>query len=111
VVYALGTKANPIIGQASPGLDLSRWGYIVADEVTQATSLPGVFAGGDIVTGGATVIQAMGAGRRAARAIAHYLRGRPRRWPVTAADLSDAADAAAPPPEAGPASAQPACAA
>ncbi|MBP6544201.1 MAG: NADPH-dependent glutamate synthase [Piscinibacter sp.] len=114
VVYALGTKANPIIGQASPGLDLSRWGYIVADEVTQATSLPGVFAGGDIVTGGATVIQAMGAGRRAARAIAHYLRGRPRRWPVTAADLSDAVDAvdaADPTREAGPASARPACAA
>jgi glutamate synthase (NADPH/NADH) small chain len=83
----------------------------VADEVTQATSLPGVFAGGDIVTGGATVIQAMGAGRRAARAIAHYLRSRPRRWPVTAADLSDAVDAAEPTQEGGPASAQPACAA
>ena len=88
VIYALGTKANPIIGQATPGLALNRWGYIVADDATQATNLPGVFAGGDIVTGGATVILAMSAGRRAARAIAAYLQGQPRRWPVTPEDIS-----------------------
>ncbi len=82
VVYALGTGANPIITRSTPGLGLNRWGNIVADDQTQATNLPGVFAGGDIVTGGATVILAMGAGRRAARAIAAYLqRGKP--WPVT----------------------------
>jgi glutamate synthase (NADPH) small chain len=87
VIYALGTKANPIIGQATPGLGLNRWGYIVADDQTQATNLPGVFAGGDIVTGGATVILAMSAGRRAARAIATWLQLQPRRWPVTLQDL------------------------
>ena len=82
VIYALGTKANPIIGQATRGLALNRRGYIVADEETQCTNLPGVFAGGDIVTGGATVILAMSAGRRAARAIAAWLQAQPRRWPV-----------------------------
>jgi homotetrameric NADPH-dependent glutamate synthase len=87
VIYALGTKANPIVGQATEGLALNKWGYIVADERTQATNLPGVFAGGDIVTGGATVILAMSAGRRAARAIATYLRGQPRKWPVAAEDV------------------------
>ncbi|MBN9460805.1 MAG: NADPH-dependent glutamate synthase [Burkholderiales bacterium] len=87
VIYALGTKANPIVGQATQGLALNKWGYIVADERTQATNLPGVFAGGDIVTGGATVILAMSAGRRAARAIATWLQGRPRRWPVTMEDI------------------------
>jgi homotetrameric NADPH-dependent glutamate synthase len=86
VIYALGTKANPIVTQSTPGLALNRWGYIVADEYTQATSVPGVFAGGDIVTGGATVILAMGAGRRAARAIGAYLAGGKRKWPVTRAD-------------------------
>ncbi|MCB9653715.1 MAG: NADPH-dependent glutamate synthase [Deltaproteobacteria bacterium] len=83
VIYALGTKANPIIARSTPGLALNEWGYIVADEVTQATSLPGVFGGGDIVTGGATVILAMGAGRRAARAMRAYLSKGARTWPVT----------------------------
>lgn len=87
VIYALGTKANPIIGQATPGLALNKRGYIVADEATQATNLPGVFAGGDIVTGGATVILAMSAGRRAARAITAWLQMQPRPWPPTLADL------------------------
>lgn len=80
VVYALGTGANPIIGRNTPGLALSRRGYIQADERSQATSLPGVFAGGDIVTGGATVILALGAGRRAASAILRFLR-QPQQWP------------------------------
>jgi glutamate synthase (NADPH) small chain len=83
VIYALGTNANPIVPRATPGLALTKWGYIVADEKTQATSLPGVFAGGDIVTGGATVILAMSAGRRAAKAIAAYLDGGKRTWPIT----------------------------
>ncbi|MBD3236554.1 MAG: NADPH-dependent glutamate synthase [Candidatus Eisenbacteria bacterium] len=73
VVNALGTQANPIIAQTTPGLELNRWGYIVVDEETQMTSLPGVFAGGDIVTGGATVILAMGAGRKAAAGMLNYL--------------------------------------
>ncbi|HEX4885149.1 MAG TPA: NADPH-dependent glutamate synthase [Casimicrobiaceae bacterium] len=93
VIYALGTKANPIVTKSTPGLDLNRWGYIAADPATQATSVPGVFAGGDIVTGAATVILAMGAGRRAARAIAAWLAAGKARWPVTQAD----ADAFVPP--------------
>ena len=87
VIYALGTKANPIVGRATAGLALSRWGYVIADEATQATNLPGVFAGGDIVTGGATVILAMSAGRRAARAIATYLQQGRTAWPPNAADV------------------------
>ena len=87
VIYALGTKANPIVTQSTSGLGLNKWGYIVADEATQATTLPGVFAGGDIVTGGATVILAMGAGRRAARAIAAYLRENKLKWPIDVADI------------------------
>lgn len=71
VVFAIGTNANPIIGQTSK-LALNRWGYLEVDE-TLATSMAGVFAGGDIVTGAATVIEAMGAGRTAAAGIARYL--------------------------------------
>jgi len=93
VIYALGSKANPIVTKSTPGLALNKWGFIVADEATQATSLPGVFAGGDIVTGGATVILAMGAGRRAARAIGAYLAGGKAKWPIT---LEDAEAFAAP---------------
>jgi glutamate synthase (NADPH) small chain len=85
VIYALGTKANPIVGQATRGLALDKRGYIVADEATQSTNLPGVFAGGDIVTGGATVILAMAAGRRAARAIGAWLQQGKSGWPVDAA--------------------------
>jgi glutamate synthase (NADPH/NADH) small chain len=71
IVYAIGTNANPIIGQTSK-LKLNKWGYIETDE-TLATSMAGVYAGGDIVTGGATVILAMGAGRKAARSMKEYL--------------------------------------
>jgi glutamate synthase (NADPH/NADH) small chain len=85
VIYALGTKANPIIGQSAPDLALNRWGNIVADDETLATNLPGVFAGGDIVSGGATVILAMSAGRRAAKAIAGWLQSGKAAWPVTRA--------------------------
>ena len=87
VIYALGTRANPIIGQATRDLALDRRGYIVADEATQSTNLPGVFAGGDIVTGGATVILAMAAGRRGARAIGAWLAGGKAAWPVTTAEV------------------------
>ena len=73
VVYALGTSANPIIAQSTPGLKINRWGYIEIDETTGMSSVPGVFAGGDIVTGAATVILAMGAGRRAARGMLQYM--------------------------------------
>jgi glutamate synthase (NADPH/NADH) small chain len=71
VVYAIGTTANPIIGQTSK-LKLNERGYIAVDE-NNATSMAGVFSGGDIVTGGATVILAMGAGRKAARGMKAYL--------------------------------------
>ncbi len=71
IVYAIGTSANPIIGQTSQ-IRLNKRGFIETDE-NQATSLSGVYAGGDIVTGGATVILAMGAGRKAARAMKEYL--------------------------------------
>jgi glutamate synthase (NADPH) small chain len=71
VVFAIGTNANPIIGQTSK-LKLNKRGYIEVDE-DLATSMAGVFAGGDIVTGAATVIEAMGAGRKAARSIKRHL--------------------------------------
>ena len=93
VIYALGTKANPIVSQSTKGLELNKRGYIVADEATQATNLPGVFAGGDIVTGGATVILAMAAGRRGARAIAAWLTQGKSVWPLRSEDV----DAHAPP--------------
>ncbi len=73
VIYALGTSANPIIAQSTPGLKINKWGYIEVDEKTGMSSVPGVFAGGDIVTGSATVILAMGAGRRAARGMLQYM--------------------------------------
>ena len=71
VVFAIGTNANPILGQTAK-LRLEDRGYIAVDE-EMATSIDGVFAGGDIVTGAATVIEAMGAGRRAAAAMKRYL--------------------------------------
>ena len=66
-------NANPIIAQTTQGLKTNRWGYIEIDEKTGMSSVPGVFAGGDIVTGSATVILAMGAGRRAARGMLQYM--------------------------------------
>jgi glutamate synthase (NADPH/NADH) small chain len=73
-VIALGTVANPLLTNATPAIKLNRWGNIVTDD-SHATSMPGVFAGGDIVRGGATVILAMGDGKAAARSIDAYLRG------------------------------------
>ena len=73
VVIAIGTSANPIVQSTTPGLGTDKRGYIQADPETQRTSRRGVFAGGDIVTGSATVILAMGAGSRAAKSIDQYL--------------------------------------
>ncbi len=72
-VIAVGTSANPMIQSTTPGLGIDKRGYIQADPGNQRTSRKGVFAGGDIVTGSATVILAMGAGRRAAKSIHEYL--------------------------------------
>jgi glutamate synthase (NADPH/NADH) small chain len=73
-VIAVGNGSNPILRKTTPGLDFTRRGTIVVDPQTGKTSKRGVFAGGDIVTGGATVILAMGAGRAAARAIDEFLK-------------------------------------
>ncbi len=73
-VIAIGNGSNPIIHKSTPQIEVNRRGNIVVDEGTNATSMPGVFAGGDIVTGGATVILAMGAGRKAAAAMVDYFR-------------------------------------
>jgi len=74
VVVAIGTTANPVIPRTTPGLDINKWGYIVTKDGTGETTRKGVYAGGDIVTGSATVILAMGAGRQAAKAIDEYVR-------------------------------------
>jgi glutamate synthase (NADPH/NADH) small chain len=73
VVVSVGTMANPIVPATTPGLETNKWGYIVAKDGTGQTSRKGVYAGGDIVTGSATVILAMGAGRQAAKAIHEFL--------------------------------------
>ncbi|MHB9070269.1 MAG: NADPH-dependent glutamate synthase [Sedimentisphaerales bacterium] len=75
VIIAIGNSANPLIGQTTNGLELNKWGNIVVDEKCK-TSLDGVYAGGDIVLGAATVILAMGQGRTAAAAINEYLAGK-----------------------------------
>ena len=74
VVIAIGQGPNPIVASTTPGMETNKRGNIVADEETCATTKPGVFAGGDIVTGAATVILAMGAGKKAAAAIDSYLK-------------------------------------
>ncbi|MDI6725858.1 MAG: NADPH-dependent glutamate synthase [Smithellaceae bacterium] len=76
VVVAIGTEANPVIPKTTPGLEVNKWGYIVTKGETGETSRAGVYAGGDIVTGAATVILAMGAGRQAAQAIDEYVRSK-----------------------------------
>ncbi len=75
VINAIGTRANPLLTATAPDLKLNRWGNIETDE-NGLTSLEGVFAGGDIVRGGATVILAMGDGKKAAAAINRYLAGK-----------------------------------
>jgi glutamate synthase (NADPH/NADH) small chain len=74
VVCAIGQSPNPLIPQTTPGLQVAKHGNIIADEKTGRTTKKGVFAGGDIVTGAATVILAMGAGRIAARSIDEYVK-------------------------------------
>jgi glutamate synthase (NADPH/NADH) small chain len=78
-VVAIGNGSNPIINQTTPDLKVNKWGNILVDDETMKTNKKGVFAGGDIVTGGATVILAMGAGRTAAKAIDEYL-ANPEIW-------------------------------
>jgi len=74
VIVAIGNGANPLVPSTTPGLDTNKWGNILADQETGKTSKKGVFAGGDIVIGAATVILAMGAGRKAAAAMHEYLK-------------------------------------
>ncbi|NMA69273.1 MAG: NADPH-dependent glutamate synthase [Desulfitobacterium sp.] len=76
VVVAIGQGPNPLVTQSTEGLELNKWGNIVVNEETCETSIPGVFAGGDIVTGAATVILAMGAGKKAAAGINEYLKNK-----------------------------------
>ena len=73
LIVAIGNSPNPLVPNCYPDLEVTRWGGIVVNEITGQTSVPGVFAGGDIVLGAATVILAMGHGRRAARAMNLYL--------------------------------------
>ncbi|SYZ73183.1 Sulfide dehydrogenase subunit alpha [Candidatus Zixiibacteriota bacterium] len=86
VVVAVGNSSNPLIPQTTPGLKTNKWGNIEVDPNTQMTSRPGVFAGGDIVTGGATVILAAGAGKVAARAMHKYVMGIPFDQPAPAGE-------------------------
>ena len=74
-IVALGTTPNPLIASTTDGLETTKWGTVVADEETGRTVKPKVWAGGDIVTGAATVISAMGAAKRAAADIDKYLEG------------------------------------
>ena len=77
VIVAIGTSPNPLVFTEAGNLERTRWGTVVADEETGRTTREGVWAGGDIVTGAATVISAMGAGKRAAADIHRYLMGEP----------------------------------
>ena len=73
---SIGTSPNPLIKSTTKGLETQRWGGIIIDEATGATSREGVYAGGDAVTGAATVILAMGAGKTAAKAIDEYIQSK-----------------------------------
>lgn len=86
VVVAIGNSPNPLIRDTTPGLETQKWGGIMVDEESGATSIPGVYAGGDAVTGAATVILAMGAGKKAAKAIDEYLMGNPLGAPADRAE-------------------------
>ena len=88
VVVAIGTRANPLLTGSAPELTVNEYGYLMADEHGM-TSMPGVFAGGDIVRGAATVILAMGDGKKSAQAIDAWLRGD---WPPGSADAAAEAD-------------------
>jgi glutamate synthase (NADPH/NADH) small chain len=86
VVVAIGTRSNPLLTSTSPDLRVNKWGYIEIDDNLQ-TSMDGVFAGGDIVRGAATVILAMGDGKKAAQNIDAFLRGQ-LKAPVPAAEAA-----------------------
>ena len=73
VIMSLGTSPNPLISSTTDGLETNKWKCLIADEETGLTTKEGVYAGGDAVTGAATVILAMGAGKKAAKAIDEYL--------------------------------------
>jgi glutamate synthase (NADPH/NADH) small chain len=76
VVVGVGTDPNPLIPQSVMGLEVTKWGTIVVNEETMQTAVPGIYAGGDIVRGGATVILAMGDGKKAAESMNAYLLGK-----------------------------------
>jgi glutamate synthase (NADPH/NADH) small chain len=76
VVMALGTSPNPLLSRTTPGLNMTKWGGIIIDEETGMSSRPGIFAGGDAVTGAATVILAMGAGKKAAAGMHKYVQAK-----------------------------------
>jgi len=80
VIMALGTRPNPLVFNEAGGLERTKWGTVVADQETGRTTKPRVWAGGDVVTGAATVISAMGAGKRAAADIDRFLRGEINPW-------------------------------
>jgi pyruvate/2-oxoglutarate dehydrogenase complex dihydrolipoamide dehydrogenase (E3) component len=73
-VVAIGNKPNPLVPQTTSELEVTKWGTVVVEDHTMQTSMPGVYAGGDIVSGAATVILAMGQAKIASRAIDHYLK-------------------------------------
>jgi glutamate synthase (NADPH/NADH) small chain len=75
-VIAVGNAPNPLVPRTTPGLETDKWGSIVVDDSTRMSSRAGIFAGGDITSGSATVIKAMGDGKAAAKAIDAYLRSR-----------------------------------
>ncbi len=76
VIMSLGTSPNPLISSTTEGLEINKWKCIVAEEENGQTSKEGIYAGGDAVTGAATVILAMGAGKAAAKGIDEYLRNK-----------------------------------
>jgi glutamate synthase (NADPH/NADH) small chain len=80
VIFALGTSPNPLVFFDAPGLERSEWGTVVADEDSGRTTMARVWAGGDVVTGAATVVSAMGAGKRAAADINRFLSGESHPW-------------------------------
>ena len=80
VIFALGTSPNPLVFVDAEGLERSKWGTVVADQETGRATMPRVWAGGDVVTGAATVVSAMGAGKRAAADINAFLRGEIDPW-------------------------------
>jgi len=79
VIVAIGGRPNPLLLSSTKGIDVNRWGYIVTDKETMATTREGVYAGGDIAGWGANVIEAMGDGRKAAKAMHEYLTAEPIR--------------------------------